>query len=118
MYTSGTNAHVSTTDKLYKYVSCFHAHIVLPAFCVLLTGMLFTANEDPKMNTFYIPVSAADRHILFIGFISLNKHVPQSTLQQNIKRIFKLTMCTVNLTLLCVNWKIPATMGKGNFDLL
>lgn len=28
---------------------------------ILLSGMLFTANEDPKMNTFYIPVSWTQR---------------------------------------------------------
>lgn len=31
--------------------------LIVPLLSGSWTGMLFTANEDPKMNTFYIPVS-------------------------------------------------------------
>lgn len=54
-----TKCSVYTTDELSWYLPCFRPRIVLICFSfVSLTGMLFTANEDPKMNTFYIPVSA------------------------------------------------------------
>ncbi|XP_031697477.1 nucleolar protein 10-like [Anarrhichthys ocellatus] len=39
------------------------------------SGMLFTANEDPKMNTFYVPVSAETFTLLTADFTSCTRPV-------------------------------------------
>lgn len=49
--------------KNYKDGICPFSLVYL--FGVHFTGMLFTANEDPKMNTFYIPVSIYKVVLLF-----------------------------------------------------
>lgn len=52
---------VLTCKDLHIFKKYYKDGICLFSFAFLFgghfPGMLFTANEDPKMNTFYIPVS-------------------------------------------------------------
>lgn len=80
---------------------------------VYFTGMLFTANEDPKMNTFYIPVSNCKVLLLLRYCVCLRN--PSVGIKSLLKRVI-LLICTYfhNLTFLFLFKGILCSKGKDD----
>uniref|UniRef100_A0A8C2XIW9 Nucleolar protein 10 n=1 Tax=Cyclopterus lumpus TaxID=8103 RepID=A0A8C2XIW9_CYCLU len=103
----------SSEHPFCKYLPCFRPHTVSSS------GMLFTANEDPKMNTFYVPaLGPAPRWCSFLDNLTEElEESPESTVYDDYKFVTRKDLENLGLSHLVGSSLLRAYMHGYFMDI-